>query len=319
MAIMLDLSICILTRHQPELLPKCVASCVAEIERSGVSSEIIIIDNASWDGSPQQVASLYPIVRVIRNEENLGFSAANNRGIRKSQGRNLLILNDDAILEEGSLDLMLRALECEAHVGAVGPKLLNPDGSLQRNYTHRRFLRLRSLLCGFLGLNALLDRWAWTRDLLTHSLDPEVSGDTEHVAGACLLARREALDAVELFDEDFYYLAEDADLCYRLKQRGWRIIYLAEAQVTHYGSASLNQLPGLEKASMVFRSLARYFRKHSSPLQNWVVRVTLAALLVVRMPVFCIYRLLRFGMTRKEWRDSVGTSLQAVRSLLLEP
>jgi N-acetylglucosaminyl-diphospho-decaprenol L-rhamnosyltransferase len=315
---MMDLSICILTRCQPELLPKCVASCVAEIARVGVSSEVIIIDNASWDGSPQRVASLYPIARLIRNEENLGFSTANNRAIRISQGRNVLVLNDDAMLKEGSLGLMLSALESGSRVGAVGPKLLNPDGSVQRNYTHRRFPRLRSLLCGFLGLDALFDKCAWTRDFFTHSLDPEVSSETDHVAGACLLARREALDAVRLFDESFHYLFEDADLCYRLKQAGWQIMYVAEAQVTHYGSASFNQLARVEKAAIVIRSLAHYFKKHSSPAQNWFVRLTLALFFFVRLPIFCIYRMVRFGVSRREWRDSVRISLQTVRSLLLE-
>ena len=315
---MIDLSICILTRYQPELLPKCVASCVTEIERSGISAEIIIIDNASWDGSPQRVAGLYPMVRVIRNEENLGFSAANNRAIRISQGRNLLVLNDDAMLKKGSLGLMLSAVESGSRVGAVGPKLLNPDGSVQRNYTHRRFPRVRSLLCGFLGLDILLEKWAWTRDFFTHGLDPEVSGETDHVAGACLLARREALESVGLFDEKFYYLFEDADLCHRLKDAGWRIVYLADAHVTHFGSASMNKLTQLDKSAIVFRSMGYYFDKHFSRFESRLLRLVLASLFLIRLPFFCVYRVLRYGPTWQEWKESTGRSLQAVRSLLLE-
>src|SRR5215469_14743257 len=103
----MDLSICILTHNQPTLLPKCVEACLAEISRSNVSAEVIIIDNASSDGYPIRLASLATMIRVIRNDENRSFSVANNIAIRASQGRFILILNDDAFLQEGSLHCML--------------------------------------------------------------------------------------------------------------------------------------------------------------------------------------------------------------------
>jgi GT2 family glycosyltransferase len=315
--LLMDLSVCILTRHQPELLPRCVASCVAEMERSGVLSEIIIIDNASWDGSPARIAGLYPIVRLIRNEQNLGFSSANNRGIRVSRGRNVLILNDDAMLQKGSLDVMLSALESDSRVGAVGPKLLNANGSLQRDFTNRRFPRLHSILCDILGLTPLLEGKSWTRDLFTHNRDPEASGDTDYVAGACLLARRAALESVELFDEAFYYLFEDTDLCYRLKRAGWRVIYIAEAEVTHYKSASINELARSNRKVMFFRSLGYFFRKHFRPLENWTYRVVLVFVLISCMPLVWLKSVWRDGMAPKKWGNSLRSSLQAVRSLLV--
>jgi GT2 family glycosyltransferase len=124
----MKLSICILTHSQPELLPMCVAACFAEIARAGITGEVTILDNASVDGSPERVAKLFPTVRIIRNDRNLGFSAANNMGIRRSQGQYVLILNDDAIFQEDSLWRMLRALESNSRIGAVGPKLINRDG-----------------------------------------------------------------------------------------------------------------------------------------------------------------------------------------------
>lgn len=313
----MDLSVCILTHCQPDLLLPCVGSCFAEIERAGITGEVIVVDNASTDRNPQKVAETFPATRIIRNEENMGFSAANNRAIRLSEGRYVLILNDDAILQEGSLRVMLQAIEPDSRVAAAGPKLLNPDGSLQKNFTNRRFPRLRSLVCAFLGLNAFLDRRAWTRDLFTHSRDPEVPGETDHLAGACLLARREALDEVGLFDEGFCYLFEDADLCYRLKQAGWKILYVADAHVTHYGSASLNKLARIEKDAMVFRSLLYYSKKHSNPAQAWLLRWTLALVFVSRLPVYCVYRLWHYGLTAEEWKHSLRVSLQTV-GLLLE-
>src|SRR5579885_2303062 len=123
----MDLSICILTHNQPELLPLCVASCFDEIKREGITGEVIVIYISYAKRYTEKLRETYPQVRIIRNEQNLGFSAGNNIGIRASQGRYMLILNDDAILQPGSLGLMLRRMESNPKIGAVGPKLLNPD------------------------------------------------------------------------------------------------------------------------------------------------------------------------------------------------
>ena len=234
----MDLSICILTHSQPELLPECVTSCVQEIESSRLSGEILVVDNASADSYPGRCVALSPMVRVLRSEENLGFSAANNRAIRASRGQYVLILNDDALLNKGSLRLMIERLESSPGLAAVGPKFLNPDGSPQKGFTNACFPQLRHIVCQILMLEPLLERNAWTRDALTVCRNPEKSGEAEHLAGACLLARREALDAIGLFDEGFYYFYEDVDLCFRLRRAGWGVVYLAEARVTQYGSAS---------------------------------------------------------------------------------
>jgi GT2 family glycosyltransferase len=124
----MDLSVCILTHDQPDLLRQSVEACSGEIERARLSAEIIIVDNASRDGYPERMLRGHPLTRLIRSEENLGFSAGNNRAIRASCGRFVLILNDDAILGEDALGLLGRKLESDAKIGAVGPKLLNPDG-----------------------------------------------------------------------------------------------------------------------------------------------------------------------------------------------
>ena len=281
----MDISICILTHSQPELLPRCVASCVEELGRAAVDGEIIIIDNASTDGSPQELARTFPQVRIIRHEQNLGFSTANNLAIRGSAGKYTLILNDDAILQPDSLRLMLHKIDSDLTIAAVGPKLLNPDGSLQRGFTNRRLPRLRSLLCGLLGLNPLFERWGWSRDLLTHSRDPYRSGETEHLAGACLLVRRDMLEAVGFFDEEFYYLFEDADLCCRLRKLGGKIVYLAEATVVHYGSASLKQLMGRERAGLYFQSLVAYYKKHHSRPAYLFVRTAVTLISALYAPL----------------------------------
>jgi GT2 family glycosyltransferase len=360
----MDLSICILTRNQEALLRQGVACCLPEIERAGLSAEIIIIDNASTDGSVQRViaqarsattencrfsigdcrltaeedsVSVQSVphggsnpqsaignpqsaitVRVLRNEENLGFSAANNRAIRASYGRFVLILNDDAFLQEGSLKLLMEKIESSPRIGVVGPKLLNLDGSLQRSFTNRRFPRFHSLIFGFLGLNPLLEGNRLTRAWFTHGQDPEQSAETDHIAGACLLARREALVAVRLFDEGFQFLFEDTDLCYRLKQAGWSIFYVAEARVIHRGSASLRRLDWFERRIIFMKSLLRFFKKHASPRKYFLVRVVAMGALFVQMPFAVLFSLAARRPADQERGGSLRTSLRRVRSVLRE-
>lgn len=311
----MELSVCILTHSQPELLPKCVASCFTEMERSGICGEVIVIDNASTDGSPQNVAQKFPEVRILRNEKNLGFSAANNRAIRASTGRYIPILNDDAILQEGSLDLMLRTLDADGSLGAVGPKPLNPDGSVQILYTNRGFPRVRSMLCQLIPFNHLLHKKRITRTILTDGLDMEVSRETDHVAGACMLARRSAREAVGLFDENFFFF-EDADLCYQFRCAGWGAFYLPVARVTHYGSCTFGQIYKSRTSILNVRSMTYYFEKrHAGLLRSLALRIGFAIALVLRLPV-AVVKLFLGRWDRLEAARSVKTSLEAARLLL---
>jgi N-acetylglucosaminyl-diphospho-decaprenol L-rhamnosyltransferase len=314
----MELSICILTHCQPELLPKCVAACFAEMARAGITGEIIILDNASEDGSPQRVARLFPSVQIIRNDQSLGFSAANNIGIRRSQGRHVLILNDDAMLQAGSLELMLRKLDSNPRIGAVGPNLLNPDSSVQANFTNKRFPRVRAVLCDLMLLTPLLINHRSTRVWLTDWKGAAPGGETDHVSGACLLARREALEAVGLFDEGFHFLYEDTDLCFRLKRAGWLIYYVAEANVIHYEGASFGKLLRSERSVARFRALTYYFRKHAGFWDNVLLRLAAAMVLLLRLPMLMLYLIFSEGADRLELTDTLKAPFKALRVLLLE-
>lgn len=313
----MDLSICILTYHQPELLPRCVQRAFAEIERAGIEGEVIIIDNASTDGSPQQTAARFPKVRIIRNEANLGFSAANNKAIRVSCGRLVLILNDDALLRSDSLRLMIEKLDSDPRVGAVGPKLLHPDGSLQRNFTNRRFPHPLHCLAMVFLLEQRLEGNTWTSRIFGLNRDLERTRQAEHLAGACLLVRREALDAVGLFDEGFNYWFEDVDLCFRFQKAGWKIMYVAEAEVTHHQSASLGRIPEPRKAMMFFTSQMYYLKKHWSAPKYFSVRLASALALFFDIPLVILKTRLR-GLSRQEWKAWIEVYLPVARLLLLE-
>jgi len=315
----MDVSICIVTHSQPVILRQCVAACMGEIERAQLTAEIIIIDNASSDGYPQSLAIPSPIIQVIRNNENLGFSAANNKAIRISRGRLVLILNDDALFQEGSLGLLVRELDSSPQNGAVGPKFLNPDGSFQRGFSNRRFPNLRGVLCQTLILEELLEKTGLTRDLLTLTRDPERSGKTDHLAGACLLVRRKALEAVDLFDERFRFWFEDVDLCWRLKAAGWRVIYLADARVTHYGSASFRKRAQPERDAIYFESLRYFCRKHFSPARYQLLRWGVAGALILRTGVGAWRRFWSADLTTQERREWTRARIRVARSLLWGP
>jgi GT2 family glycosyltransferase len=314
----MDLSICVLTHHQPELLPRCLACCYAEIKRAGVAGEVILIDNASTDGSPRRAAETYPSLRVIRNEQNLSFSAANNEAIAVSRGTSVLILNDDALLQENSLELMLDRLNADASIGAIAPKLLNVDGSPQWEYDNRRFPRLRHIVCEALGLDRLMLKNPLTRRIFTLSRDPNQSGEAEHLAGACLLVRRAVLDRVGTFDEEFPLWFEDTDLCFRIKESGWGLYYLASARVVHYGTATTSRLAFSRRASLYMKSLTRYFRKHSGFVTCLLLRLILVLTICLKAVRTAIGHVLRREPDEAEYRDMMAGSMKALRVVLLE-
>lgn len=309
----MDVSICILTHNQPELLPRCVNSCVAEIQRAGLAGEIILVDNASRDGYPEKLRGIYPHVTILRNDRNSGFSAGNNQAIRQSKGRNILILNDDVLLCEYSLVLMICKLESDPKIGAIGPKLLNPDGSLQKNFTNQRATTLRSMLSNIFYASELFDKWWLTRRMLTQLKDDTRSGETDELAGACLLIKRKALDDVGLFDENFFYWWEDKDLCWRLRRASWILFYLAEAAVAHHKSSSTGKLENFERSIILYKSQMYFLKKYLSPLGYLINKLALTLALGLRAPVAALYRLLAH---RGNFADAKNSALVSLRLAL---
>jgi len=276
----MDLSICILTHNLPVLLSQCVTSCVNEIERAGLSGEIIVIDNASSDRYPEKLAASTPTVRIIRNDENLGFAVANNRAVKISRGENVLILNDDAILQEGSLGLMMSALKSDPRVAAAGPTLVFPDGSPQLMYMKRRLPNLRGMVAEITGRDLRWKDRPWTRKWLTTWESPEHVAEPEQLSGACLLVRREAWDEMGGFDEQFYHVLDDTDLCFRLRKAGWQFRCVEAARVTHYGGFTIVRWDQLELRRNYYKCINAYFRKHYSLPRYLLARVVLGLAVV---------------------------------------
>ncbi len=258
------ISIVIVSWNTRDLLKRCLESLYATLPP--LTFEVIVVDNASNDGSPDMVARQFPDAILIQSGANLGFSGGNNLGLRAARGRYVMLLNSDAELTEGSAARMIEFMESHPDVGMVGPKLISPDGTLQINGQ-----KLPTVVREILGVLRVprfvpaVGRLGWGRD------DFDVNADVDSLAGACMLVRRDVIDAVGLLDERFFMYFEDVDWCRRIRSAGWRICYLGEVSIIH-GWAQSAAKQGLVKShQMLHRSRCLYFRKHHGRIGGAVV------------------------------------------------
>ena len=202
-------------------------NAAAWIERSleslaGTGAEVIVVDNASTDGTPGLVREKFPNARVI-DQENKGFGAGNNAGMRVASGRYYLLLNPDAWLTEGALERLVAFADEHPEAAVVGPRLLNPDGSLQRSV--RGYPSPWRIATEYFFLRKLAPRTHALNAFFGEQFDHESVREAEYLFGACLLVRREAVDEVGGFDEDFFLMSEEVDWCYRFREAGWKVLF----------------------------------------------------------------------------------------------
>jgi len=219
-----------------------------------------VVDNCSRDGTGDMVANDFPETVLIRNDRNRGFAAASNQAIRSGRGRYLLLLNPDTLVREGALEEMVGFLDRRPTAGGAGPRLLNPDGSLQPSV--RAFPTMAAAFQRFTILGSLgLFRRARS-DYLQTDFDYDRPAVVDQPMGAALFLRREALAEVGILDEGFFLYFEEVDLCRRLTRSGRSLWYNPEATIVHRGGASTGQ-QGARALFFFFRSQFRYFEKVS--------------------------------------------------------
>ena len=275
----MNLSVVIVNWNAGDLLRKCVQSVIEDQTGSGLSDiEIIVIDNASRDGSVAPVIAQFPSVRVIQNSENLGFARATNQGIRASLGRYVLLLNPDTEARPGALGGMLRFIQSQPEAGAVGAKLLNDDGSLQVSaYPEPTLFREVWRLFH-------LDRLRPIGSYSMTAWDNATPREVDVLMGACVLLPRAVLDACGYLDERYFIYSEDQDLCRRLRSRGWRVFWLPVAEVVHYGGQSTRQVKG-EMFVRLYREKISYFRVHNGNGSALIYKVVLLCASLARQVV----------------------------------
>ncbi|UCH33284.1 MAG: glycosyltransferase family 2 protein, partial [Armatimonadota bacterium] len=260
----LALSICIVNWNTREHLRDCLASLANHPPSR--RHEIIVVDNASEDGSADMVAREFPDVRLIANERNEQYARANNQAIRASAGDMLLLLNPDVQVLAGAIDALLDFMDANPAAGACAPKLVHPDGRVQRSV--RSFPTPGALLADVLGLAQLFPRSETLgRYRLTH-WDYDSVREVDQPMASALMLRRKALRQVGLFDEQFPLFFNDVDLCYRLRRAAWRTYFVPQAQAIHHVGASTAQA---RRAALRLsqEGLARFYRKHYRGALSW--------------------------------------------------
>lgn len=306
---MIDLSVVIVSWNVKALLERCLSSLMESSEQSGLQCEIIVVDNASTDGSPEMVRQRFPSAALIASESNLGFTRANNVGIPHGSGRYILLLNPDTEVIGDALLTMVAYMNGHSDVGALGPKLLSPDGRVQSS--RRRF---PTLATAFLE-STILQQWFPRNRVLSDYYILERSDDEEQdvdwVIGACLLVRRQAWEQVGPLDERFFMYSEELDWCRRLKTAGWRVVYIPSATVMHYEGQSSSQV--VPARHIYFQSSkVLYFRKHHGVLAGEALRLFLLATYAYQLGLEALKWLL--GHKRPLRRERIAAYLRVLRS-----
>ena len=231
--------------------------------------EVVVVDNASPDGSLEAVADL-PVKR-IQLDENGGFAHGCNVGWQASDGEHVLFLNPDAVLPAPNLSHLAGVLDAEPQVGAVAPKILHSTHEL--DWSQRRFPRLRSTYAQALFLHRLLPRAAWTDEVVRRAEAYAAPAEPEWVSGACVLVRRSALEELGGLDEGYFMYCEDTDLCKRLWDAGHAVRFEPSAVAVHEGGASA---PRPSLIPVLVASRVRYARQHRGPVAAWLERLGIA-------------------------------------------
>jgi GT2 family glycosyltransferase len=292
-----DLSIIIVNWNTRALLRSCLASIQAEAQ--GIIYETLVVDNASADHSAAMVSENFPDVVLMQNDENIGFARANNRAIRRSRGRYILLLNPDTTVLDNALGQMVTFADTGPQIGALGCKILTTDGSID----FRCARRFPSLLTEFFARTRLSKRFPHHPlfgRFLMGDWDHRSSREVDCLVGSCMMVRREVIEQVGLLDEDFFMYGEDMEWCYRIKRAGWRIFYYSEPQVLHIGSQSSEQNRA-EMGIEYLRSMALFFRKRYGPGYALAYRILLLVTTVAKRLIFSVGLSLTSNSKRKDW------------------
>ncbi len=253
-------------------LPDCLRSLRSE----GVA-DVVVVDNASADGSVEAVRRADPEARIVETGANLGFGSAANRGVATTISAYVLILNPDTVVEPGTVKALSEALDRDAGLGVVGPRMENPDGTLYPSV--RRFPDL-TVAAGHAFLGLVWPANPYTRRYRMLDADPDrPAADIDWVSGACFLVRRAAFDVVGGFDEAYFMYVEDVDLCWRMALAGWRVGYEPGGRVVHALGGSSRMVP-YRMIAEHHRSLLRFVSKSTAGARRGMLPVVAAGLAV---------------------------------------
>lgn len=287
-------SIIIANWNGEAILENCLHSIFEHTKR--VSFEVLVVDDASTDRSVERIRTKFPEVCVIENEKNIGYAATNNRALTVARGEYLLLLNNDTILQNDAVGLMASYLDEHTSVGICGGTLLNPDGSLQHSFGNVPSLKLE--LVGIFSLHRFYRKTLPPAlGIIPHNIQNPIEVDM--IVGADLMIRASLAHELGLYDEAFNAYFEDADLCFRAKKNGWKVMYLPEPKITHLYSYSFGNERMIEVQKIVRKTrymangYKRFCKKHY-PLYWWLL-VWLRCLTQLRLWIQHMLRALLTG------------------------
>ena len=272
----LDLSIIIVNYNVKEFLQNLLYSI--EKASTNITKEVIVVDNASDDGSVNLIKEKFPSVKLIENQSNVGFGIANNQALKMANGKFLLLINPDAVVSEDTFDKMICFFKKNPDAGLAGCKILNPDGTLQLA-CRRSFPGPWTSFCKVTGLSNLFPgSKLFARYNLTY-LDIDRTYEVDAISGSFMMIRREVYEKVGGFDEHFFMYGEDLDLSYRIKQAGYKVFYVHTTQIIHYKGESTRR-SSLDETKVFYEAMHLFVKKHFS--SSFIIEVILRAAIVVR-------------------------------------
>jgi len=275
----IDVSIIIVNWNTRDILRDCLDSI--DRQTRNLRYEIIVIDNASADGSVAMIKSAYPQVKLIENQENIGFAAANNQGLSLARGRYLLLLNSDSVVLDNAIDHMVAFADENPAAGLFGCRVLNADHSLQPTcYMYPSLLNL--LLSSTYLYKIFPHSGFFNRESIAHWQRDDIR-EVQAVTGCFMLVRREVIQQVGLMDDRYFMYCEETDWCYRIRQSGWKILFYPHARIIHLGGASSRQVK-IQMLVQLRLSILAFMKKHYSRLSYGIACLLTIIFFLVRIP-----------------------------------
>ena len=289
-----DMSIVLVCWNNKAYLDPCLQS----LYEGGLKSsfDVVVVDNGSTDGSQQMLAEKYPDVMLIQNEGNVGLGKASNQGIEATNGCHVLLLNNDTLVNGPALDVLVEYLDAHPEVGATAGKLLNPDGSFQSGFAPFSTLLEEFLIVTHIG------EILWP-GYPSHGDSNEIK-ETGWMSSACLLVRRTALDQIGLLDESYFIYGDEADLQYRLNKAGWKVVFLPNSSIIHFGGRSMDRW---KRRKMVYRGKMMFYKKNYGFFSTLLLRLVFFVMSLLKLLVWCVGFIIpsRNEQAKKELRSNL--------------
>jgi len=303
-------TIIVVSWNTKAMLQDCLDSVYANL--AGLDCEVIVVDNASVDGSPEMVETRFPQAILVRNADNRGFAAANNQGMQMARGSYVLLLNSDTLVLGDVLRKTVEFADAHPQAAVVGCRVLNGDRTLQR--TCFMFPSLFNML---LACTYLYKVWARSRLFGREQMmwwDRDDVREVDVVTGCFMMVRREAIAEVGVFDEQFFMYGEETDWCYRFKRAGWKVLFAPAGEIVHYGGGSSSRIR-LAMRLQLSASILLFFQKHHGRLSYGLACMMTSLFYGLRIP-FWLAKAAASKSTRESDLATAKTyALGACRSL----